>query len=210
MKFTFNTKSQFYIKHGHKGFALIYTLLFITLLLVTVSVTWVTGMADLRLAQRSNYSIQAYELAQSAIEAGFVQYKSSTMLGSSYPFPSDTTLTFPSGSCTLNASNGYPVHRMTIVDSSGNTTTSDALFTKSSVNLAPYGVYDYRICTSSGSTIIFGIGYYKGSKVSLQAIVSHSDVPIMGPNPAPPPTQIQTGWNHDADYITINQSGPSQ
>lgn len=172
-----------------KGFALIYILLFITLLLTAASATWITGMADLRLSQRSSNSVQASELAKSAIDAGFVKYKTdiSTNLlrDDTYPTSSQVYRIYLSGTAPA------PINLSSIP----------------SLTETTQGVYDYRIFTPSGVTTIEGIGYYKGSKITLKAVVNHdADTTIMGPNLGDP----QIGWNHPNDYLTTYQTGPSQ
>ncbi|KKQ18127.1 MAG: hypothetical protein US31_C0009G0026 [Berkelbacteria bacterium GW2011_GWA1_36_9] len=180
-----------------KGFALIYTLLFITLLLTAVSATWFTGMADLRLSQKSNYSVQAYQLAQSAIDEGYARYKSE--LGSS----ADLNVKYPDNASCASTN---PVVRRTVIDSGGALTTpSPDPQLQVNVNLALNGTYDYRIC----NTTIYGIGYYKGSKISLKADVSHppASEECTTNNLVNPPV---TTCGHSNDYITTSQTGPSQ
>lgn len=186
------------------GFALIYTLLFITLLLIAASATWLTGMADLRLSGRSSNSVEAYQLAQAAIDDGFVKYKSDigTNLSRDDTYPTGTN------AC---ASSGPLVHR-TIVNADNTLTELSTSYRLITTDIPPLtqtvnGVYDYKICTATSVTTIEGIGYYKGSKITLKAVVSHdADTRIY--DSSVPPQQI--GWNHPNDYLTIYQTGPSQ
>lgn len=191
-------KNIFHFKLRSSGFALIYTLLFVVLLLITVSATWLTGMADLRLSQRSNYSVQAYQLAQAGVDDGFVSYKD--QVGTAYPVPA---ITDPTSAC------GTPSKVFRV-----NPNVIPA--TSPSVNLSPppaladtvEGRYDYRICTTGSVTTIEGVGYYKGSKITLKATVTHVDTPIMGVDAGGNPVRI--GTDHNKDYLTTYQTGPSQ
>ncbi len=165
--------------------------------------TWFTGMADIRLARRSEYSTEAMQLAKSAIDEGWVKYKDE--IGTDLNIPS---VIFPPGVC--NTTNANYFRNWPDRPAPTPTPTTKPLSPAPSLDETLIGVYDYKICTSSGATTIEGIGYYKGNKITLKGTVTHSDVAIMSTNPAPPPDEIQTGWNHDNDTLTIYQTGPSK
>lgn len=194
-----------------RGFALIYVLLFVVLLLIAVSATWFTGMADLRLSQRSQYSVQATQLAKAGIDDAWLKYKDE--IGNLLTIPS---VIFPPTAGGIDAcTDPNPLVRRTQINDDGTlSVVNPDPRLQNSVNLAPNGVYDYKICSTAGapypSTTIEGIGYYKGSKITLKANVNYNPTAIMGPDPANPGGQIQTGWNHTNDYLTIYQSGPSK
>lgn len=187
----------------NKGFALIYVLLFVVLLLIAVSATWFTGLADLRLAQKSEYSVQAMQLAQAGIDDGWLEYKdlvgNTNNLDQKFPDSSGTT------TCNGTTPANNPILRRTVLDANGNASVSNPNpHLKDNVNLALNGVYDYYICGQS----IYAIGYYMGSKITLQAIVDHTqdqNWPIGCDNVSVP----CTGLDHSNDYITITQTGPS-
>lgn len=184
-----------------KGFALIYVLLFITLLLTAASATWVTGMADLRLSQRSSNSVQASELAKSAINEGFVDYKLRIGTGALTP------VTYPPNAC-VGVVNGVG---STVVRTDLNPVATSTPSLKQALTLTQTanGIYDYRICPSGASTIIEGIGYYKGSKVTLSAVVTHANNECTTVPDLITGTTITT-CDHTNDYLTITQTGPSQ
>ena len=177
-----------------KAYALIYVLLFIVLLLTTVVTTWVTGMFDISLQRRTEAATQGYLLAKMGIDDGWIRYKND--IGTSDIIP---TIRYPSVNACL-ATNPV-VHRITF-NSSGSTTPSDVNL-QTSVNLAPYGVYDYRVCSNGSPNQFEAIGYFKGNKITLKAIVTHVDTTSTDPI-----TGIITR-NHDGDYLTIYQTGPS-
>lgn len=190
------------IKKTNHGFALVYTLLFIVLLLVAVSATWFTGMADLRLSQKSNYSVQAYELAQAGIDDAFVKYKQ--IIGNADTIP-QAVYPDPAGAVDACTAVNPIVHR-TVYNSDGTTTQTDPRL-QVGVNLAVNGAYDYRICSSQPSQIE-AIGYYQGSKVTLKATITHdTDANERTCDSSVPPVCTR---NHDNDYMTISQVGPSQ
>lgn len=195
-----------FLKTKKPGYALIYTLIFIVLLLITVSVTWVTGMLDIRMARQSEYSAVAYQMAETAIESGWTYYKNT--IDSTY----DSVNTVPPVTYPANACGSTSV----IVRVNPNVIP----VTSPSANLAPGpstvltagGSYDYRICTTAGVTTIEGIGYYKGNKITLKANVVHgADSGVCSPvgGTFPNCTPGIPIMNHPKDYITIYQTGPS-
>lgn len=221
---------KIFFTKNNRGYALIYTLLFIILIMITVSLTWFTGIAEINLGRRAEYSTEAYQLAQTAIETGYTIFKNgdanyTTPLDSRYQ-PDDKSLTGPwnsiaTNACVVSGANGYRTWRI-VLQSDGSVAFSPS-YTRTSVNLAPYGAYDYRFCTGSaqsgvlgGTTVITGIGYYKGYKVTLAATVVHpADVGYCSPSNAGDnfPTCVAgpaaRKTNHNADYVTISQVGPS-
>lgn len=196
------------------SFALIYTLLFIILLLIAVSVTWFTGLADIRLARRTEYSTAAMQLAKSAIDEGWVKYKDD-LLRTIYPLPNDAALTFPTGAC--NTTNANYFRNWPDRPAPTPTPTSKPLSPAPSLADTLIGVYDYKICTSGGATTIEGIGYYKGNKITLKADVNHdgdTEYCSGGTGGSTQPECEAAGgtWklNHSNDYLTIYQTGPSK
>lgn len=191
-----------FLRAKKPAYALIYTLLFIVLLLITISVTWVTGMLDIRMARQSEYSTQAYQMAEAAIESGYAYYRG--QIGNSDPVP---TVIYPSGACLTPA-----VHRVTL-NGVGGSTETDTVFTI--LPNSTYGAFDFRVC-SSNDPQIEGIGYYKGSKITLKAIIVHrADAgfcinPPGGTYPGCNLDPTAKRLNHPKDYITIYQTGPSQ
>jgi len=187
------------------GYALVYTLLFIVLLLITVITTWVIGMADIRMQRRSEYSTEAYQLAKAAIDDGWIRYKNE--IGTTNPLPS---VTIPSSACSTPS---------VVVRVNPNVTPA----TSPTASLSPpplpsatfEGRYDYRICTTAGTTTIEGIGYYRGNKITLKATVNHDhDQEYCDGAIGSTLSECQTNggtWkiNHDGDYLTIFQTGPS-
>ncbi|MCL5407171.1 MAG: hypothetical protein M1429_01600 [Patescibacteria group bacterium] len=198
-----------YWQNQKNGFALIYTLLFITLLLTAASATWLTGLADLRLSQRSSYSVQSSELAKSAVDMGWSEYKIKIDNKVTY---TDSEITFPSTNACLTTNRA--VHRIDL--STNPPTSSDTTLNfanNPSIIKTSAGVYDYNVCTISGVTKILGIGYYKGSKITLEGQVTHNhggaaNLPV-GCNNSDP-LNLCTGLDHSDDYLTISQTGPSQ
>ena len=202
-----------------KAYALIYVLLFIVLLLTTVVTTWVTGMFDISLQRRTEAATQGYLLAKMGIDDGWLKYKGSSMLDSTFPRPTDLLLSYPSGAC-----NSPPAFWRTYFDS---TKLPEAkTLTPASIPSASdtwKGVYDYRIYTgnclsllNTGQTTIEGIGYYKGNKITLKADVTHNDREYCDGAVALTESQCETFPNsgtwkidHSRDYLTIYQTGPS-
>lgn len=190
---------KFYPERSRRAFALIYTLLFITLLLIAVSATWFTGMADLRLARSNEYSTEATQWAKAGVDDGWLKYVS--LIGQKITY-TDSEVTFPPSACGATSK---------VVRTNPNVNP----VTTSTPNLQPApplsetieGRYDYRVCTSGGTTSIEGIGYYKGNKITLKATVTHKDKELYGD--ILNPTKV-TGLDHSDDYLTIYQAGPSK
>lgn len=192
----------------HQGFALIYTMLFVMLIVVTVLVSWATAMAEIRLQNRSGYSVQANQLARAAIEDGFVKYKSE--IGNSYDIPN---VVLPEADDSINSAceTTNPGTYRVYVDSS--TPVPVNLQTSDSAEHTAQGFYAYRVCTTGasgqtpGTTTIEGIGYYAGTKVTLQGEVKHPNDIVVDPDPI---NLIPGSIDHSADTIFIYQTGPSK
>lgn len=209
---------MFFLKTKKSGYALIYTLIFIVLLLIVVVTTWITGMMDIQMARNSEYSTEAYQMAQMGIESGWTYYKSA--IGETYsgnqvdPVPQKT---YPDNAC----SSPSMIRRVDPNTTPTPTETTTALSPVPSTSLTTSGSYDYRICTVAGSpsvTTIEGIGYFKGVKITLKAVVKHdtpaneeycanggNDFPTCTAGGGTPSPKVR----HPKDYITIYQTGPS-
>ncbi len=195
-------------RKSSKGFALLYTILFIFLIVITVLMIWAAGMADIRLQRRSGSSTEAYQLAQNAIEEGWLKYHRE--IDDDYPmpevfYPDDD----PSGSC-------EQVHRVYL---DGNPPGTDDVLLSELVPLdrSLAGIYDYRICIAAdGVGTIEGIGYYSGSKITLIGDITHNDVGFCdgGVGANEDNCELVGGgtWklNHNDDTLNIYQVGPSE
>lgn len=179
------------------AFALIYVMLFIFLILVTVVITWATSMAENRLNQRAEGGAEAYQLAQAAIDDGWNQYH--IEIGNACTpddqIPSDL----------INYPDSGKVKRFLVAEGSYKEENFGA-----SVTLVESmkGVYDYRITgTNSSDRVIEGIGYYKGTKITLTGkITNRGSLRLIG-LPGLPPTSCEV--NYSQDTMLIYQTGPS-
>jgi len=139
-----------------QSFALIYVMLFSALIGITIFATWAAGMSDMRQARTNESSTEAYQLAKSAIDTGWVQYKSAPGAD------------FPDDAC------GTPTRVQRInpdADLIGRSTTlQDPILSSES----QAGIYDVRVCIGPPK-FIEGIGYYKGNKITLRGDISADD-----------------------------------
>lgn len=182
--------------NSKSGFALLYVMLFIFLILVTVVITWATSMAENRLNQRTEGGAEAYQLAQAAIDDGWNDYH--LKISSTDPLPSET---YPDEACKATSPKVYRVYQ---------NKNPEAVALGAPVTFAEslVGFYAYRYCTDNTSlkTTIEGIGYYKGSKITLKSDVKHDDeetcVGVL-PNP------VVCTLSHIKDNLLIYQTGPS-
>jgi len=175
------------------GFALVYTILFLMLVMLTVLTIWATGMADVRLSHRNEASSGAYQLARSAIDDGWAEYQeqvdNAAVPASPFGLPNV-------GACPTNSTNPT-VHRYYLDTKKGDDV---PLNTTIKVEQSQAGFYAYRIC----DTMIEGIGYLKGNKITLKAEVDHTgDTNIYDELGA------KIGVDHSKDFITVYQSGPT-
>ncbi|MEK7142928.1 MAG: pilus assembly PilX N-terminal domain-containing protein, partial [Patescibacteria group bacterium] len=176
-----------------RGFALIYVLLFITLIGVTVFASWAASLSETRLSRRNEHSTEAYQLAKTAIEEGWEEYRA--QLDDSMD-PLDIGKNLPDEACDL----ANPQVQRVI----------DGVLVAQPVGLKPYpdltqtklGVYDWRVC--GDDLFIEGVGYYKGNKITLKAKIDHTlDNDIVDGD------GNITGRDHRRDTLKIYQTGPS-
>lgn len=175
------------LKSNKKGFALVFVLLFVVLLLITATTIWATGMAEIRLQRRSEFTEGAYQMAKAGMDSGWIKYQDS--IGNAGDIPA---VVIPAtGNC--NAPFSY---FRTFSD--GETVTSIATAPLATKTID--GVYDYRICNLD----IFAIGYYKGNKVMLKGTISHPSGEFTegDPNALPPTSDTR---DHSDDTLTITQ-----
>ena len=176
----------------HQNFALVYTILFLMLVMVTVLTIWATGMADVRLSHRNEASSGAYQLARSAIDDAWAKYQEEI---DDKDVPASFAL--PAGACSTTA----PTVNRYYLDSKQ---TEENVPLNKTITLAQSqaGFYAYRIC----DTMIEGIGYLKGNKITLKAEIDHTgDTDIF--DTSDPPVKI--GVDHSKDFITVYQTGPT-
>lgn len=184
--------------HKHPAVALIYTILFIVLLMIAVSVSWFTAMSDIRLSQKNQYSVQAYDLARAAIDDGWVRYKAE--VGST----NVVSKTFPSDACGATSMVQRFNPNKPVTDDNPETV---ELQTMLDLSQSLVEIYDLRYCWIAEQEVIEGIGYYQGNKITLKAAVTHNDTcdeyDAININNC-------IRWDHSKDYLTIHQTGPSQ
>ena len=184
------------VRQKRTGFALLYVMLFIFLILVTVVITWATSMAENRLNQRTEGGAEAYQLAQAAIDEGWIKYHD--LIGDR---------------CIIDIiDNPGKVGRF-LVGESKDVDTDFGSTVSFSDSLK--GVYDFRITYEmipyhiTKQQVIEGIGYYQGTKITLKGSVKHDtnlDNEIVFDNSIPPVCESR---NHENDTLLIYQTGPS-
>lgn len=183
-----------------KGFALIYTMLFVILLMITVSTTWITGLADLRLSQNTQFSAEAYQLAQIGMEEGWIKYQKDSKTTIT------ATVTFPTDACnpidTVKYFRTWPDRNIVPTP----TPTPQPLKPAPLLTDTTIGVYDYKICTIDTATTIKSIGYYKGSKITLEGTIEKDSSPDCLGWEDPVTRLICNRWDHSDDKLTITQT----
>lgn len=163
------------------------------LVMITVLTIWATGMADVRLSHRNEASSGAYQLARSAIDDAWAKYQEEI---DDKDVPASFAFALPTGACSSSA----PTVNRYYLDTK--TTKENVPLNDTSYNLAQSqaGFYAYRIC----DTMIEGIGYLKGNKITLKAEIDHNgDTDIFDD------LGVKIGVDHSKDFITVYQSGPT-
>lgn len=180
-----------------KSFALVYVLLFTMMTLTIIVMISGTMVTNIKLQRGSKSSIQAYNLARSAVDVAWGKYKEALEASESpppgihidsYAYGSEneiyTTITnniytpylkvkFPGTGVCASTDNVQRVDLNTDTDSS---VLPAAILTTPNEK----GIYDYKICYDGTNKYIKTVGYYKGTKVVLQATIQHySDITDM-------------------------------
>lgn len=184
---------KFYPEYNRRAFALIYVLLFCVLISLTVFTVWAASMSEVRLARRNENSSQAYQLAKSAIDEGWTQYKAAVGSGI------DTNKSFPDTAACNSTNPKVSRYEM----ASGSVSTPN-LQTLPSLDVQKDGVFDFRVCGTS--LIIEGVGYFQGSKITLKGLIVHPAGEETCDTSITPP--ICTS-DHSNDTLNIEQVGPS-
>lgn len=190
-----------------KGYALIYTMIFAMLALVTVVIVANALVKNVR-TQRNTYgATAAYALAQAGIDKGWSKYQEK--------------LRGLDGSVTTSGYNSYITYRYPA-------SLTCALYERvinGAVSTNPIrsedSVYEYKICYDTavaGRNYIEAIGYHRGAKVKLKAKITH-----YGANPAtneprwgkydvtggsPPVTNTYTCTNDTAIFSSYSLCSP--
>ncbi len=188
-------------QNNKRGFALLYVILFVFLIVITVLVTWATSMAESRMHRRTEGTTQAYQLAKAGLDKGWEDYHALPPLGigEENPIPE---ITIPSNACSNSLINRYTIENETLVEA--------VPFLTEGISFSDsiHGVYDYRVCNitdpiEGDKILIDGIGYYKGTQVTLRGEINHDN-----DNPIFDFLGIQIGINHSNDTLFIYQVGP--
>jgi len=154
-----------------KGFALIYTVLFLALITATVFSAWKINFSSVKLTRKTDSYIQAYNLALHGIDLGWNQYKNA--IGKSNPMTTD--ISYPPG---LVAS----CNQLTNPNVKRSSSTSIVnLYSSIRFDDIKNGVYDYLFCHDGKPKNIQnigkvqGVGHYMNEKIVLRGRIKHDD-----------------------------------
>lgn len=232
------------IKTQKSSFALVYVLIFTMMILMIVVMISGSLVANLRLQRSSHSSIQAYNLARSAVDEAWGKYKTNltakeaALTIPSYNYTSETEIyTDPTANniykpyliykypdlataCVTTAGATYTVHRIDLNQPVGDPgREQDVLNTAPITSPNNAGIYDYRVCydgsLATSNKFIKTVGYYQGTKIALQAVITHKSLATPIPNdyytamvtigktaiitnPNPPPTTLTVCDGYDS------------